>query len=111
MIKKVAFRTEFLEAKINVLHVVQPTMRSTLSMYILASKLPTTFAVFPVLSRGYAHAQLLRSLYTLSAFNVAHVRKYTRLSMPAQLQCSHSGVGSLGTRLTYMYTVHVTLFT
>ena len=44
--------------------------------------LPSLF--FPV---GYAHAQL-RSLYTLDA---AHVRKYTKLSPAAQLQCSHSG--------------------
>jgi len=56
----------------------------------MCSKLPATFALFPVLSRGYAHAQLT-SLYPLSTFIASHVRKNTRLSTLVQLQCSHSG--------------------
>ena len=55
----------------------------------MCSKLPATFALFPVLSRGYAHAQL-SPLYLLSTFGAFHVTKNTRLSTPAQLQCSCS---------------------
>ena len=55
----------------------------------MCSKLPATFALFPVLSFGYAHAQL-SPLYFLSIFTASHVRKNTRLSTPAQLQCSCS---------------------
>ena len=39
----------------------------------------------------YAHMQL-RFFYPLSTFDTAHVRKNTSLSLPAQLQCSRSGV-------------------
>ena len=53
---------------------------------------------------GYAHAQLssLYLLSTLNGFGAFHVTKNTRLSTPAQLQCSRSGAwerGYLGTRL------------
>ena len=75
------------------MRVVQLTMRSVLGVYDIrppidtCSKLPATFALFPVLSLGYAHAQL-RSFYPLSTFNDFLGTKNTRLSMPAQLQCS-----------------------
>ena len=59
------------------------------------SKLFATFALFPFLSRGYAHTQL-RSFYPLSTFQAAHVTKNTRLSTPAQLQCSRSGAWEPG---------------
>ena len=59
------------------------------------SKLPATFALFPVLSCRHAHAQL-SSLYPLSTFTTSHVRKNTRLFVPAQLQCSHSGAWEPG---------------
>ena len=62
---------------------------------MLFSKLPATFALFPVLSRGYAHAQL-SSFYLLSTFGAFHVTKNTRLSTPAQLQCSRSGAWEPG---------------
>ena len=66
---------------------------STLSMDArqldTCSKLFATFALFPFLSRRYAHAQL-SSFYPLSTFQAAHMTKNTRLSTPAQLQCSHS---------------------
>ena len=58
----------------------------------MCSKLPATFTLFSV--HGYAHAQL-SSLYPLSTFITSHVRKNIRLSTPAQLQCLHSGAGSL----------------
>ena len=80
----------------NVLRVVQPTMlqRSVCMIFDArqldtCSKLPATFALFPVLSRGYAHTQL-SSFYLLSTFGAFHVTKNTRLSTPAQLQCSRS---------------------
>ena len=34
----------------------------------------------------------------MSTFGAAHVRKNTRLSTPAQLQCSHSGVWEPGNK-------------
>ena len=81
----------------NVLHVVQPTMlQHSVCMIFDAreldkcSRLPAIFALFPVPSLGYAHAQL-SSLYLLPTFTASHVSKNTRLSTPAQLQCSHSG--------------------
>ena len=40
----------------------------------------TTFALFPVLSLGYAHAQF-RSFYRLSTFEGSHMRKNTSLCM------------------------------
>jgi len=61
--------------------------------------LPATFALFPVLSREYAHTQL-RWFYLVSTFDSDHVRKNTRLFMPAQLQCSHSGVWEPGNGAT-----------
>ena len=54
---------------------------------------------------GYAHAQL-SSLYLLSTFGTSHVRKNTRLSTPAQLQCSRSGAwepGNEATTISYLY--------
>ena len=62
----------------------------------MCSKLPLRYLrSFPVLSRVYAHAQL-SSLYPLSTFTAFHVRKNTRLSMPAQLQCLRSGAWEPG---------------
>ena len=88
----------------NVLCIVQPTMlqRSVCMLFDVrqldtCNKLPVTFALFPVLCRGYTHAQL-SSLYPLSSFTASHVRKNTRLSTPAQLQCSHSGVWEPGNK-------------
>ena len=48
----IKIEAEFLEQKGNVLHVVQPTMCSTLSVYDIhtptaCSKLPATFALYP----------------------------------------------------------------
>ena len=59
------------------------------------SKLLATFALFPVLSCRHTHAQL-SSLYPLSTFTTSHVRKNTRLFVPAQLQCSRSGAWEPG---------------
>ena len=61
----------------------------------MCSKFPTTFALFPVPSLGYAHAQL-SSLYLLSTFGAFHMTKNTRLSTPAQLQCLCSGMWEPG---------------
>ena len=61
----------------------------------MCSKTPATFAIFPVLSLGYAHTQS-RSFYPHSTVEAAHIRKSTRLSTPAQLQCSHSGTWEPG---------------
>ena len=36
-------------------------------------------------------------------FDVAHVRKDTRLSLPAQLYCSHSGAGKPGNEASQIY--------
>ena len=65
----------------NVLHVVQPTtLQRSVCMIFNArqldtcNKLPATFVPFPVLSRGYAHAQL-SSFYLLSTFTASHMRK------------------------------------
>ena len=55
----------------------------------------STEIVQSVLSCGYAHTQL-RWFYLGSTFGASHVRKNTRLSMPVQLQCSHSGVWEPG---------------
>ena len=62
-------------------------------------KLPATFALFSVVRLGYAHAQL-SSLYLLSTFGAFHMTKNTRLSTPAQLQCSHSGAWEPGNEAT-----------
>ena len=93
-----------LKQKGNVLRVVQPTMLQR-SVYMLfnarqldtCSKLPATFSLFPVLCRGYTHAQL-SSFYLLSTFTAFHVTKNTRLSTPAQLQCSRSGAWGPGNK-------------
>ena len=63
------------------LHIVQPTMLQH-SVYMIfdprqldmCSKLPATFTLFPILSHGYAHAQL-SSLYPLSTFTASRVRQ------------------------------------
>ena len=49
---------------------------------------------------GYAHTQL-SSIYLLSTFGASHVRKNTRLSTPAQLQCSRSGAWEPGNEATH----------
>ena len=96
---------EFSEQRGNVLHTVHPAIHSTLSvcrifpprqLYMEVSHpLPLLFLLFWVFR--YAHAQL-RSFYLLSLFDAAHVQKNTSLSLPAQLQCSGSGVpGNKGT--------------
>ena len=97
----------------NVLHVVQPTtLQHSVCMLFntlqldTCSKLPATFAFFPVLSRGYAHAQLT-PLYLLSTFGAFHVTKNTRLSTPAQLQCSHSGAWEPGNEASIMHHLEV----
>ena len=61
------------------------TMRSTLVEYDILPPIArymqvarATFAPFPILGLRYAHAQL-------RSFGASHVRKNTRLSMPAQL--------------------------
>ena len=63
----------------------------------MCSKLPATctFALFPILSHGYAHVQLSR-VYLVSTFTASHVRINIRLSTPAQLQCSRSGTWEPG---------------
>ena len=85
----IKIRPEFLQQKDNIFHVVQPTMHSTLGVYdicplkastCMCSKLP--FTVFPV-SRF-----TVKSFYSQSTFDAVHIRKNTRLSSPAQLQCS-----------------------
>ena len=58
-------------------------------------KFPATFALFSVVRLRYAHAQL-SSLYLLSTFGAFHMTKNTRLSTPAQLQCSRSGAWEPG---------------
>ena len=61
------------------------------------SKLPATFAFFPVLSLRYAHAPL-RSFYLVSTFDGAHVRKNTWFFTPAKLQCLRSGACEPGNK-------------
>ena len=65
----------------------------------MCSKFPAIFALFPVLSRGYAHTKL-SPLYLLSTFGAFHVTKSTRLSTPAQLQCSRSRAWEPGNEAT-----------
>ena len=69
----------------------------------MCSKLLATFALFPVMSLRYAHAQL-RWFYRMSTFGAAHVRKNTRLYMPAQLQCSCFGVWDPGNKAILLCT-------
>ena len=61
------------------------------------SKLPATTTPFPVLCHGYAHPQLqcIVSL-PLAIFGTFHMRKNTRLSKPAQLQCLRSSAWEAG---------------
>ena len=68
----------------------------------MCSKLPATFAFFPVLSHGYSHAQL-NTFYLLSTFTAFHMTKNTRLSTPAQLQCLCSGAWEPGNEATGRY--------
>ena len=96
----IKIRPEFLQQKGNIFHVVQPTMHSTLSVYdicplkvstCMCSKLP--FTVFPV-SRF-----TVKSFYSLSTFDAAHIRKNNRLSTPAQGQCLDYAVWEQGYHL------------
>ena len=50
------------------------------------------------------HARL-RSLYPLSTFDAAHMRKNTRLSTPAQLQCLCSEVGEPGNKASAILSI------
>ena len=74
-------------------------MHSALDVYDIrpdaCSKLSTTFALFPVLSLWVCPRTMNASL-PLSTFDGAYVRKNTRLSSPAQLNCSHSRAGEPG---------------
>ena len=76
-----------------------PPMHSALDVYDIrpdaCSKLPAIFALFPVLSLWVCPCTMKASL-PLSTFDGAYVRKNTRLSPPAQLNCSHSRVGEPG---------------
>ena len=56
------------------------------------SKLLATFVHFPVLSLRVCPC----AIKVFSTFGAAHVRKHTRLSPPAQLQCLHSGAEEPG---------------
>ena len=89
-----------LKQKGNVLCVVQPTVFNAWCVLDTCSKLAATFALFPVLSLRYTHAQL-RSFYRLSTFDGSHVRKNTRLSPHVQLQYRVPEQRSLGTRLVH----------
>ena len=62
---------------------------------VVSFPLPWLFFLFWVFR--YAHAQL-RSFYSLSTFDAFRVTKYTRLSVPAQLQCLHSWAWEPGNR-------------
>ena len=64
-------------------------------------KLATIFALFPVLSLGYAHTQL-RSLYPLSTFGASHMSKNTRLFPHLyNFNVCVPECGSLGMRLVF----------
>ena len=100
-------RTGVLEQKGNFLCIVQPTMCSMFSVYdiclpIRVVSCPLPLLIFMFWTFGYAHTQL-RSFYPLSTFDGSHVRKSTRLSTPAQLQCLHSRVWEPGNEATAMH--------
>ena len=78
-----------LKQKGNVLRIFQLTtctcvlQRSVCMIFVTryldtCNKLPATFALFPVLNLGYAHAQL-SSFHPLSTFTASHVKKYQAL--------------------------------
>ena len=71
---------------------------------VVSFPLPSLFFLFWIFK--YAHTQL-RSLYPLSTFDAAHVRN-TRLSTPAQLQCSCSREWEPGNEAMkpYLWSVH-----
>ena len=75
----------------------------------MCSKLAATFALSPVLSLRYAHAQL-RLFYLHSIFSGAHVRKNTRLSPRVQVQLlvperRRLGMRPLGHTLTILESI------
>ena len=62
-------------------------------------KLPDTFTLFPVLSFQVRLCMIKVSLPSLYP-DAAHVRKNTRLSLPAQLQCLCSGAEEWSNKAT-----------
>ena len=64
----------------------------------MCSKLPATFAFFPVLSRGYTHAQL-NTFYLLSTFTAFHMTKIPGSPRLHNFNVRVPERGSLGTRL------------
>ena len=99
---------EFLGQKSNVLCVITNfAFNAWCVWYLLPNSLicvvscliPLLFFLFWVF--GYAHAQL-RCLYPLSTLDAAHMRKYTRISPLAQLQCLRSRVEEPLTRLQWL---------
>ena len=100
--------SEFLEQKANVLHVVQPTLCLTFSVYDIHPppiarymKYPLPLLIFMFWAFGYVHAQL-RSLYPLSTFDI-------RFSTATQLQCLCSGAWEPGNEATEpLYPQHYT---
>ena len=97
-------------------------MHSALDVYDIhpdaCSKLSTTFALFPVLSLWVCPRTMYASL-PLSTFDGAYVRKNSRPSPPAQLNCSHSRAGKPGNEakqvvaqdyiLLYLHTLYTQL--
>ena len=101
------------EQKGYVLRIVQPTMRSTLSVYDirpLIARYMLQVTCYPCSflcseSSGTPMHARLRSLYPLSTFDAAHMRKNTRLSTPAQLQCLCSEVGEPGNKASAILSI------
>ena len=90
--------------------VVQSTMHSMLSVYnihpLITRDLQSVACYlhsFPVLSLRVRPRTIKVSLYPLSTFTAFHVTKTTRLSMPAHLQCSHSGAWEPGNEVRNLY--------
>ena len=98
------------EQKGYVLRIVQPPMRSTLGVYDIRPLIHATSYMLPMLflcseSSGTPMHARLRSLYPLSTFDAAHMRKNTRLSTPAQLQCLCSEVGEPGNKASAILSI------
>ena len=99
---KIKIGQKFLEQKGNVLNVYVFDARCV--VYLLPNSqirvvnclLSLLFFLF--LAFRYAHGQL-RSFYLLSTFSGVHMMLNTRLSTPAQLQCSCSVFWSMGALL------------
>ena len=98
-----------LKQKGNVLCVIQPTMlqRSVCMIFDAryldtCSKLSATFVPFSFLSLIRPHTIKVASTSRLS-FSASHVTKNTRLSMPAQLQCSCSRAWEPGNEANILY--------